>query len=503
VLVLTLAGTLLLALLAALPFLGDLSSEPGSSSWITALAAGATGLAVGWLLAVPIGNGYARNTLGLTPLRITPRLVCAILATCMAAGLLVSRRNLHWSWTARWVAMVLVLALCAGGLTLIGAVSESLNLSLSEAERMANDWITVSGAPANGQLVRDAYLLPGIRGYAIEAYGGPANETESRWTGPWPHSGVLYGVHLASSEKLGSNPYRVGYWRGRALSPKDAHEAVVGYDLAQARGWQVGDTVDARGTSLVIVGILAHVPYSPSSDVNYRVEVNLDTLRGLLHQPGLQGELTLLIPPARDQAQKSAFLSEASVRLRVDAVSTVNERLAQIACSYPAAWALSSAGASDVVRHARAVYVSFALLCHLALLAVGALTVMGAFSQRLVEEERQIGLLQAFGADEGSVFSEYLQQAIALGALGGLLGVLAGWVISSWLDGLGPAQSAELLFTPRLAAGVFFALVLATLLSAIVPASRAVRASVVRTLYATQDIALPVAAQVTPGGLES
>lgn len=502
VLVLAVVGAWLLALLVTVPFLGDLSSSLGTSPWITSLTAGAAGLTAGWLL-ILLGNGYAQSTLGLTPLQLTPRLACAELIVCALAGLLASHRSLGMSWTMRGVTMALTLTLCATGMVIIGAIHESLNLSISEAERTATNWLTVTGASANGQLVRDALLLPGIRGYAIEAYGGPVNQEESRWTGSWPNSGVLYGSYSLSAESLGSNPYRVGYWHGRALTATVADEAIVGYDLAQVHGWQVGDRIYVRDTCLVIVGIRRHVPYDPSSDVNYRIEVNLDTLRQIVHQPQLQGELMLLIPPARTQAEKSAFLQSASARLNVGQVSTINERLAKVVFNYPATWTLSSADASDAVRHARAVYANLALLGYLALTATAALAVIGAFTQKLDEEEGRVGLLQAFGAAEGHVLGEYLQQAIVLGSVSAALGVLAGWKLSFWLGELGPAQSAIWLFTPRLAAGVFFALVLVSLLSAIAPTSRAVRTSVVRSLYTVPQTGSTAAVQVTRGGSES
>jgi len=360
------------------------------------------------------------------------------------------------------------------------------------------------------------YRLPGIRGYALEARGGPVNEDETRWLGPWPASGVLYGMQWVGSDASGSTSYRVGYWRGRPPKEGSLDEAVVGYDLAREQGWQVGDRIEVRGAALVVVGIRAHLQHDPRSDVNHRVEVSVAALQRVLRDPEISGQVTLLIPPARDQQEKAVFLREVSNRLGVPAVTTIADRLAQIACGYPAVWTLTPADAQGSVRHASAVYASLQTLCNLLLLTLAALAVTGAVARRLMEDERHVGLLKAFGTDEGSILGEYLQRAIVLGVASSLAGMLCGWVLSRVLNGLGSAQSVELLFTPGLGAGVCFAMVLVTVLAAAGPATRAARQSVSRILFTGSgaqpeaglrsvppEAGLLVAAQATRGGEES
>jgi hypothetical protein len=505
-LLLALSGAVLLALLVSLPLLSDVPPAARAATWIVPLVAGSGGLVAGWLLTL-LGNGYARQTLGLTPLSVTPRLAALLLLACVGMGLLGKARTVRWPWSARYAATVAALALCATGMVAVGTLGEALDLSLSQAQRAATDWVSVPGVPASGDLMRIVYRLPGIRGYALDAYGGPVNEDETRWLGPWPASGVLYGTQWVGSDASASTSYRVGYWSGRPLQQGSLDEAVVGFDLAHEQGWKLGDRIEVRGVAMVVVGIHQHLPYDPRSDVNRRIEVSLEALQRVLRDPELSGEVTLLIPPARNQEEKAIFLSETGNRLAVPTITTIADRLAQIARGYPAVWTLTPADAQGSVRHAGAVYASLQALCNLFLLTLAALAVTGALARRLMEDERHVGLLKAFGTDEGSILGEYLQRAIVLGVASALAGILCGWALSRALNGLGPAQSVELLFTPRLGAGVCFAVVLVTVLAATGPAARAARQSVSRALYVASptqpEAMLPVTAQATRGGLES
>jgi len=496
VLIFALSGAAILALLLSQLLLHSFAPEVKPSPLLVSLLSAIVGLGLGWL-ATFLANGYAKHTLGLTPLQITPRLVIAVLAMAVVMGLLARRWSTwRWSWSISWAATALVLALCTTGLVAVGALSESLNLSLSEAQRTAADWVTIAGVQANAELLHAVQQMPGVLGYVLEAYGGPVSEDEQRWLGRRPPSGVFYSVRSVGGEGTLSVPYWVGYWRGRALNPDDPNEAVIGYDLAHERQLNVGDAITVRGVPLTIVGIRKHLPYDPRNDFNYRVDISLEALRRVLHDPFISGELTLLIPPARSLEEKSIFLREMRKQLHVNSVSTIEGRLAEIARGYPAAWTLTRANAQQAIRHAKAIYAAIVILCGLLLLTTGALAVTATMTDRLVEDERRISLLKALGADEGLLFGEYLQKATVLGIAGALCGVLGGWLVLTVVNMLGPSDSAWLLFTPRLGAIAFFLVALVAMIAAVAPASRAARQDAAWTLYASSS----ATAEVIHGG---
>ncbi len=74
---------LLNSLLLAVPAWASYEGRAEGRTMLAALLSGAGGLAVGWA-ATALANLYARNTLGLTPFQVTPRLAAVALAIIIA-----------------------------------------------------------------------------------------------------------------------------------------------------------------------------------------------------------------------------------------------------------------------------------------------------------------------------------------------------------------------------------------------------------------------------------
>jgi ABC-type antimicrobial peptide transport system permease subunit len=173
-----------------------------------------------------------------------------------------------------------------------------------------------------------------------------------------------------------------------------------------------------------------------------------------------------------------------TTRLNVGYAETVETRQAEIAGSYPGAWTLTPATPQDTVRHARTLYGNLMLLGGIPLLAISALCVVATMSGTLARNKARISLFKALGADEGSLVADYLQRALILGVVGTLLGLVAGWFLVDLLNGRAPSGGIELLFTPRLVAGIFLVSVLSAMTAAVGPTSHAVRQDAAATLYA-------------------
>jgi hypothetical protein len=509
---LSVAAALILAVLLSVPLLASLEVVQHPAVVIrVALLSGAAGLAAGWGVAL-IGNLYARRTLGLTAFLLTPKLAVAVLAFAAGLGFLSAVLRSRLPRPVSYAVTALVLAVCAAVLVTVGTLNESLSLALDETLRTAQDWVTIPDVQATLAFLRDVERLPGVLGYTVEAYGGLADEDEDRWIGPWPPSGVFYGVQYVGGEGTLTRPYRLAYWQGGPLNPEEADEAVIGYSLAQKLGLEVGSTIPIRGMPFRVVGILSPQWYDAHNDANYRIDVSLEGLRRAVRDPFATGQTTLLVPPAKSQEEKMVFLSEVGNRLNVGRVLTAEDRAADIARSYPAAWTITTADAQQATRHAKDIYIIALMICAVFLLAACALAVAGTMADRLGQDELRVGLLKALGADEGILLGDYLQTAAVLGAIGALPGLLLGWVVTGMLNQLAPAKTAYLLFTPRLGAVVFFFVVLVAMCAAIAPVSRAVRQDGTWALYysslarprapAPLEAPSPAIGNVTPGGSE-
>jgi putative ABC transport system permease protein len=116
-------------------------------------------------------------------------------------------------------------------------------------------------------------------------------------------------------------------------------------------------------------------------------------------------------------------------------------------------------------------------------LIVGGLSVINTMLMAVTERVREIGLKKAVGAHVSHILREYLLEAIMIGLIGGSIGLLLGWAITSLIN-LGSPNTTLFLLTWRL---VVLSLVFSVGLGAvagIIPALRASRMDPVRALRA-------------------
>src|SRR5947207_2917530 len=118
-------------------------------------------------------------------------------------------------------------------------------------------------------------------------------------------------------------------------------------------------------------------------------------------------------------------------------------------------------------------------------LIVGGLSVINTMLMAVTERVREIGLKKAIGAHTRHILREYLLEATLIGAIGGSIGLLLGWGITSLVNAATAAANLSLfLVSWRL---VIIAIVFSVGLGAIagiIPALRASRMDPVRALRA-------------------
>ena len=116
-------------------------------------------------------------------------------------------------------------------------------------------------------------------------------------------------------------------------------------------------------------------------------------------------------------------------------------------------------------------------------LVVGGLSVINTMLMAVTERVREIGLKKAVGAHVSHILREYLLESVMIGLIGGAIGLLLGWSVTSLIN-LGSPNTALFLVTWRL---VILSLVFSVGLGAvagIIPALRASRMDPVRALRA-------------------
>ena len=116
---------------------------------------------------------------------------------------------------------------------------------------------------------------------------------------------------------------------------------------------------------------------------------------------------------------------------------------------------------------------------------MGGLSVINTMLMAVTERVREIGLKKAVGARTRHILREYLVEATVIGAIGGTIGLLLGWGITTLVNAATAAANLSLfLVSWRL---VIVALLFSVGLGAvagIIPALRASRMDPVRALRA-------------------
>lgn len=144
------------------------------------------------------------------------------------------------------------------------------------------------------------------------------------------------------------------------------------------------------------------------------------------------------------------------------------------------------ADAGQRLASAQAGFIGVALLFGLVALVVGAFLVGNTLAMTVGERTRELGLLRAAGTTSRQVLGIVLRQAVALGVIGSLAGVVAGIVLAAAMIGfLGTTRSVLVTGLPLPPIGLLAAFglgLLVTLAGSLVPALRAARLSPIAAL---------------------
>ena len=359
-------------------------------------------------------------------------------------------------------------------LVTMGAMAEKTNSLFEGGERFFADHVSVadSRSSAFGGGLMELAKVAEIERVEGVAAAFPTVGVQARATsggvnfGPPPFvSGTLDGYQRYSSFKL-------TIARGRERASGSRGEVVVGADLAKQYDLGPGSTikfpiVDEPQPGLTqypftVVGILEKTLTLPDTGAF----VSLADAQMLLKER---------LPPAiKAQVDTSTLATGIDVfgKPGVD-LDDLARRIARDV------GAVRATPPSELVAQFRAASVIFsAITTGSALLAliIGGLSVINTMSMAVVERFREIGLKKAVGARTEHILGEFLWESVAIGVIGGLIGLALGWLITQAINAATAEQNLELfLVSPRLVAiAIGFSVGLGAL-AGLIPALRAAR----------------------------
>jgi putative ABC transport system permease protein len=371
-------------------------------------------------------------------------------------------------------------------LTTMGAISAHFNQLLTVGVNYYGSRVTVG--PPDQQL---GALLPISTAGAISQVDGvravfPAYRTPLKPGSSFSFGGPPEGIVNGIPDETALSQPRITIARGRDLAGGRNGEVVLGSTVATDLKKQVGGTVelpvqpadappDFAAHQFTVVGILQETGTGPDANA-YVDDADARLLLRDTLPPAFRSslDLTQVAPGFTVYGAPGASVAQ------LDAVATrINNSVPGVKAARPS---VAVRGFTQFVSTFTAITTAAALLA----LIIGGLSVINTMVMAVSERVREIGLKKAVGASGSRVLREYLMESAVIGLIGGVIGFLLGFGLTSVVDAAGGAGGLNIfLVTPALMALVIgFAVVLGSL-AGVLPAIRAARLDPVAALRMT------------------
>jgi putative ABC transport system permease protein len=313
--------------------------------------------------------------------------------------------------------------------------------------------------------------LPDARAVALQS-GWPTPQTSVSWRSQQLQNIVTFGV---------TPPYQVvqdyQFAAGEPLADPDVRErrlvAVLGYDVAEAlfgvAESGIGQQIRVAGRQMTVKGVIARKGRVLGQSFDSFVLLPLPTFESIFGR-----RLTTVvsvkmgssddIPGAMGRAEEAMRLAH-RLRPREPDDFTVDKADALMAF-----WTSLTGLLFAIIP---------AIVC--IGIVVGGIVIMNIMLMSVTERTYEIGIRKALGARQRDIRRQFLIEAVVLSALGGLIGVAAGWGLALLIGAVSPlparvtAWSVALALTLGAGTGIIFC---------VYPAARAARLDPITALRA-------------------
>lgn len=234
----------------------------------------------------------------------------------------------------------------------------------------------------------------------------------------------MYDVNLMGVEEGYAKGGQVEIHRGRFFTDEESRRrmpvAVVGADIEKglfANVDPIGKVINVDGHSLQVIGTMIRPAASFFGDQDNRVLLPY----WMMHKMYPNARENAIVVTARD-GQLSRAIDEVRTILRIDR---------RVPWNKPDNFALSTAEqmVGDFRQITAMTFIVMAVLSSVGLL-VGGIGVMNIMLVSVTERTQEIGIRKAIGARRADIILQFLLEASVLTALGGVAGIIFGWLIS-------------------------------------------------------------------------
>jgi len=369
-------------------------------------------------------------------------------------------------------------------LVTMGSMAEKFNALLDGGVAYfgSNIQVTAAGASAfGGSSVLTVSTTNQIQQVSGVAAAFPDIQVQAK---PGSVQTVSFGLpdYIAAYDPRQNNYSAIKTTLAQGRDVATSGEVVLGSDIAHEFAKKAGDTIDLPikpadagadfvNHSFTVVGVLAKTQTGPDTGAY----INLTDAQMLL-----KDSLPIAI---RDRIDTTTLVTGITVYgnpgVNLDNLAdSINSQVSGVKAVKPSTIVNS-------FKSGGAIFTAITTGAALLALIVGGLSVINTMLMAVTERVREIGLKKAVGARIAHIMREYLLEAILIGAIGGTIGILLGWGVTSLVNAATASSNLTLfLLSWRL---VIVAILFSVGLGAaagIIPAFRASRMDPVRALRA-------------------
>lgn len=394
-----------------------------------------------------------------------------------------------------------IFGICIGilALVLLGSISEMMNRSISLALEYLTGQITVtsrgmgeSSGMLTGEQVAKIGTIPGVKGVQRQVSVPIMEKDGSGDSGGFSVGNAVMGLGMDFAVDGQNRNFRYPIAHGRMIKPGERGVVVLGADVAFRRKVGPGDQVEFSKRRFKVVGVMSRTLSMPDSQALFPIEdarelllegnpflkevtKQAELLRGFAGMFGLKGMTGGMSFDARELTTQVAVGWEDG--------TDPDELAGRIKKDVSGTSVLAPSKMKKQIEQGMVVFSLIVFGTALIALVVGALSIINTMVTAISERTGEIGLKKALGAQTRDIVAEYLQEAAAIGTLGGALGVLLGAGLVFLLNWKMASSGFQLfLLTPRLAVGAVLFAGLLGVLAGIYPALRAARLQPVAAL---------------------
>jgi len=238
------------------------------------------------------------------------------------------------------------------------------------------------------------------------------------------HGNEMYDVNLMGVEEAYARGGQVDLHLGRFFSDEESRHrmpvAVVGADIEKglyANRDPIGKVIIVNGHELMVIGTMLRPAASFFGDTDNRLLVPY----GMMQKMYPNAREMAIVATARDGRLPEA-MDEVRAVLRIDR---------RVPYSKPDNFALSTAEqmVSDFRQIMSVTFLVMVVLSSTGLM-VGGIGVMNIMLMSVTERTHEIGVRKAIGARTIDILLQFLIEAATLTGMGGVAGIVFGWVIS-------------------------------------------------------------------------